>query len=49
MEKVVLDIALWIILGSALVLIITNASNFATAVTSVGGIVTQESNILAGH
>jgi len=49
MEKIVLDIALWIILGSALVLIITNAANFATAVTSVGGFVTGESKILAGH
>jgi hypothetical protein len=47
--KEVMDIALWIIIGSALVLIITNASNFATAVTSVGGFVTSESKILAGH
>lgn len=47
--KDVMDIAMWIILGSALVLIITNASNFATAVGSVGTFVQGESNILAGH
>lgn len=47
--KSVMDIALWIIIGSALVLIITNAPNFAIAVSSVGSFVTGESKVLAGH
>ncbi len=45
----VMDIALWIILGSALVLIVTNAGGFATAVSAIGGFITGESRVLAGH
>ena len=49
MGRMVMDIALWIVLGSALVLIVTHASGFATAVSAIGGFATGESKILAGE
>jgi len=48
MGKAILDIAMWIILGSLAVLAVMNAKNFATDVTAVGGVVTGESTILSG-
>jgi hypothetical protein len=45
---VILDIIMYIIVASLVVLIVMNASNFATAVTSIGGLITGESTILTG-
>lgn len=45
---VVLDIIMYLIVASLVVLIIMNASNFATAVSAIGGLVTGESKILTG-
>lgn len=43
-----MDIVTYILLGLALVAILTHASGFASAVSSLGGIVTSESQILSG-
>ena len=42
-------IILWIFLGSLCVLVITHAKGFATAVTAVGGQVTNDASLLAGY
>ncbi len=47
-KPVALDIALYIVLGAALVAIVTNAAGFAQAVTSVGNALNQETRTLAG-
>jgi hypothetical protein len=44
-----LDIVTMIILAALIVLIVTHASGFATALSSIGGFVTQETSILAGN
>lgn len=44
----VLDIAMWIILGSLVVLIIMNPSGFSQDVSAIGGGVQGESKILTG-
>lgn len=46
--KGILDIAMWLILGSIAVLVIMNAQGFATDVSAVGGFVTGESRVLTG-
>lgn len=43
-----LDIITYLILGSLAVLVVTHASGFATAVTSLSNVVTSESKILTG-
>jgi hypothetical protein len=43
-----LDIFMYLFIGLAGVLILTHASGFASAVTSLGGVLTAESNILTG-
>lgn len=48
-KKGVMDIVTYILLGLALVAILTHASGFASAVSSLGGIVTSESQILSGR
>lgn len=48
MEKVV-HLILFIFAGALLVLIITHASGFATAVNAVGGQVTNDASLLAGY
>jgi hypothetical protein len=48
MEKMVMDIFLWVTLGSIVVLIIMNPSGFASAVTSVGGFIDNTATILSG-
>ena len=48
MGKAFMDIIMWIIIGSALVLVIMNPSGFSQDVTAVGGFVTGESTILTG-
>jgi hypothetical protein len=42
------DIVLYTFLGAALVLIIMNASNFATAITAVGTVWANETTALSG-
>jgi hypothetical protein len=44
----VLDVILWLIIGSALVLVIMNPKGFSQDVTAIGGFVTGESTILTG-
>lgn len=45
----ILDITTMIIVAALVVLIVTHASGFAQALSSVGGFVTQETSILAGN
>lgn len=42
-------IIMWIFMGALVVLIVTHASGFATAVTAVGGQVTNDASLLAGY
>ncbi len=44
----VMDVILWLIIGSALVLIIMNPGGFSADVSSVSQFVTKESSILTG-
>lgn len=48
MEKVV-HLILFVFVGALIVLIVTNAKSFATAVTAVGGQVTNDAALLAGY
>lgn len=48
MGKGVLDVIMWLIVGSLIVLIIMNPSGFAKDVGAVGGAVQGESTILTG-
>ena len=48
MTKAILDIAMWIIVGSLVVLAVMNAKNFSTDVTAIGNAVEGESTILSG-
>lgn len=48
MGKGVLDVIMWLIIASALVLVIMNPKGFSQDVTSVGGFVQGESTILTG-
>lgn len=43
-----MDIVLWLIIGSALVLVIMNPRGFSQDVGAIGGFVTAESTILSG-
>ncbi len=42
-------IVLWLFVGAIVVLIVTHASGFATAVTSVGNLADNSAKILAGQ
>lgn len=44
----IMDVVLWLIIGSALVLVIMNPRGFSQDVQAIGGFVTGESTILAG-
>jgi hypothetical protein len=44
-----LHLVLWIFVGALCVLVITHASGFSTAVTAVGGQVTNDASLLAGY
>lgn len=44
----IMDIVLWVLVGSIFVLVIMNPGGFSQDVTSVGGFVTGESKILTG-
>ncbi len=43
-----MDVILYVLLGLAFVAALTHATGFATAVGSVGGVITSESQILSG-
>lgn len=46
-DKVV-HLIMWIFVGALLVLVVTHASGFATAVSAVGGQVTSDAGLLSG-
>lgn len=48
MDKVV-HLILWVFVGALLVLVVTHAGGFSTAVTAVGGQVTNDASLLAGY
>lgn len=48
MDKIV-HLIMFVFVGAIIVLIITHASGFATAVSAVGGQVTNDANLLAGN
>jgi len=48
MGKGILDVIMWLIVGSLIVLIIMNPSGFAQDVGSIGGAVQGESTVLTG-
>jgi hypothetical protein len=47
-DKIV-HLIMWIFVGALLVLVVTHASGFSTAVTAVGGQVTNDASLLAGY
>lgn len=40
---------MWLFVGALVVLVVTHASGFATAVSAVGGQVTNDASLLAGY
>lgn len=48
MDKIV-HLIMWIFVGALVVLIVTHAPGFSTAVTAVGGQVTNDASLLAGY
>jgi hypothetical protein len=48
MDKIV-HLIMWVFVGALVVLVITHASGFSTAVTAVGGQVTDDASLLAGY
>lgn len=48
MERVT-HLVMWLFVGALFVLVITHASGFATAVTAVGGQLTNDASLLAGY
>jgi hypothetical protein len=48
MDKIV-HLIMWIFIGALVVLIVTHAAGFSTAVTAVGGQVTNDASLLAGY
>jgi hypothetical protein len=47
-DKIV-HLIMWIFVGALVVLIVTHAAGFSTAVTAVGGQVTDDASLLAGY
>jgi hypothetical protein len=47
-DKIV-HLIMWIFVGALVVLIVTHAPGFSTAVTAVGGQVTNDASLLAGY
>lgn len=47
--KDITHLIMWIFVGALIVLIVTHASGFATAVSAVGGQVTNDASLLAGY
>lgn len=48
MDKVV-HLVLWVFVGALVVLVVTHAAGFSTAVNAVGGQVTNDASLLAGY
>lgn len=48
MDKIV-HLVMWVFVGALVVLVVTHASGFSTAVTAVGGQVTNDASLLAGY
>lgn len=48
MDKIV-HLVMWVFVGALIVLVVTHASGFSTAVTAVGGQVTNDASLLAGY
>lgn len=48
MKGAIVEIIMWIIVASLVVLVVMNPKGFASAVGSVGGIVMGESRLLTG-
>jgi hypothetical protein len=47
-DKIV-HLVMWIFVGAIAVLVVTHAAGFSTAVTAVGGQVTNNASLLAGY
>jgi hypothetical protein len=45
----VTHLILWVFMGALLVLVVTHAAGFATAVSAVGGQVTNDATLLSGQ
>ena len=45
----VTHLILWVFMGALLVLVVTHAAGFATAVSAVGGQVTKDATLLSGQ
>jgi hypothetical protein len=45
----VTHLILWVFIGALLVLVVTHAAGFATAVSAVGGQVTNDATLLSGQ
>lgn len=48
MDKIV-HLIMWVFVGALVVLVVTHAQGFSTAVTAVGGQVTNDASLLAGY
>ena len=48
MDKIV-HLVMWVFVGALVVLVVTHAAGFSTAVTAVGGQVTNDASLLAGY
>ena len=48
MDKAI-RVIMWIFMGALVVLIVTHAIGFATAVSAVGGQITNDASLLAGY
>ena len=48
MDRIV-HLVMWVFVGALVVLVVTHASGFATAVSAVGGQVTNDASLLAGY
>lgn len=44
-----LGLIMWIFVGALVVLVVTHAKGFATAVNAVGGQITNDASLLAGY
>lgn len=47
--KDIIHLVMWVFIGALVVLIVTHASGFSTAVSSVGGQITNDAALLAGY
>lgn len=48
MDKIT-HLIMWLFVGALVVLVVTHAAGFATAVTAVGGQITGDASLLAGY